>query len=70
MTPNTFIAKVATRTFTFTVVDRKAEEVTIDMYNTPYTLVKKEDRWRNHSSNKMEMSPELVTAVITAINAQ
>jgi hypothetical protein len=61
------VAKVETRTFSFTLLDRKPAEVTIDMYNTPYTLVKKDDSWKNHSSNKMEMSPELVTAVITAI---
>jgi hypothetical protein len=63
------VAKVETRTFSFTLVDRKPAEVTIDMYNTPYMLVKKEDSWTNHSSNKMEMSPELIAAVITAIES-
>jgi hypothetical protein len=32
-------------------------------------LVKKEDSWKNHSSNKMEMSPELIAAVIAAIES-
>jgi hypothetical protein len=63
------VAKVETRTFSFTLVERKPTEVTIEMYNTPYVLVKKEDSWKNHSSNKMEMSPELIAAVITAIES-
>lgn len=65
MTATPLVARVQTRTFTFTVIERKADEVTIDMYNTRYTLVKKEDRWINHNSNKMEMSPELIAAVIS-----
>ena len=64
---NILVAKVETRTFSFSLVDRKPAEVSIEMYNTPYVLVKKENSWKNHSSNKMEMSPELVAAVITAI---
>jgi hypothetical protein len=67
MTTTPLVAKVETRTFSFTVLDRKPEEVMIEMYTTPYTLVKKEEVWRNHSSNKMEMSPELLSAVISAI---
>ena len=63
------VAKVETRTFSFTLLDRKPAEVSIEMYNTPYMLVNKEDSWKNHGSNKMEMSPELIGAVISAINA-
>jgi len=63
------VAKVETRTFSFTLLDRKPAEVSFEMYNTPYMLVNKEDSWKNHGSNKMEMSPELIGAVMSAINA-
>jgi hypothetical protein len=64
------VARVETRTFSFTLLDRKTDEVAIEMYNTPYVLVKKENVWQNHNSNKMEMSKELVSAVINAIEPE
>ena len=59
-------AKISTREFFFYIVDKKPTELSISMYNTPYTLVQCEGKWRNAPSNQMEMSPELVDAVITA----
>jgi hypothetical protein len=49
---------------------KKLNEVAIEMYNTPYVLVKKGDHWQNHNSNKMEMSPELIQAVLDKVKPE
>jgi len=59
-------AQVQTRIFYFVVVNQKENELSISMYNTPYTFVKNNGVWLNHSNNKMNMSRELIDAVIAA----
>jgi hypothetical protein len=61
-------AHLEARSFGFFVTERKPNEITIDMYNTPYILVNKDGQWKNHYNNKMEMSQSLINAVIAAIN--
>jgi len=62
--PERLAAQLETRIFYFTVENQKDSELSILMYNTPYTLVSKEDKWENHAGNKMTMSPALIDAVI------
>ena len=59
-----YSAKLDNRTFSFILTESKPTEIRIDMYNTPYTFVLKDDKWQNHSSNKMDMSPGLIQAVM------
>lgn len=59
-------AQVQTRIFYFTVVQQKDTELSILMYSTPYTLIKTDEKWANHVSNRMIMSPELIEAVVKA----
>lgn len=54
------------RIYYFTVVDRKPAAITIAMYTTIYTFVQVGERWVNHGSNKMEMSGDLIAAVLVA----
>jgi len=54
-------------TYYFYPTDRKPEVFTISMYNFPYTLVRKDGRWKNHPSNKMEMAHGLVVVVTITI---
>jgi len=61
-----YSAKISTREFFFYIVDKKPAELSISMYKTPYILVEKDGKWRNASSNQMEMSAELVAAVVDA----
>lgn len=59
-------AKISTREFFFYIIDKKPTELSISMYKTPYTLIQRDGKWRNAPSNQMEMSPELVDAVVAA----
>jgi len=64
--PQRYSAKISTREFFFYIVDKKPAELSISMYKTPYTLIEKDGKWRNAASNQMEMSAELVEAVVAA----
>ena len=64
------VAELGTRVFSFCITENKLNEVAIEMYNTPYVLVKKGDHWQNHNSNKMEMSPELIQAVLDKVKPE
>ena len=61
------VAELGTRSFSFYIKDQKPNEVSIEMYNTPYVLIKKGEQCQNHISNKMEMSPELIQAVLDKV---
>ncbi len=67
MTTEKLIAHDDNRTYSFFIVNKTDALISIDMYNTPYSFIFKDDKWVNHSSNKMEMGPQLIQAVITAI---
>ena len=43
--PERLAAQLETRIFYFTVENQKDSELSILMYNTPYTLVSKGDKW-------------------------
>ncbi|RFZ94047.1 hypothetical protein D0C36_00345 [Mucilaginibacter conchicola] len=54
------------RTFYFFITSKEPDEIRITMYGAVYTLVKKDDEWKNHSTNQMIMVPGLVNAVVAA----
>ncbi|MBN9296002.1 MAG: hypothetical protein J0I41_03275 [Filimonas sp.] len=55
------------RIYFFKLVSKTKDEIKVEMYSTPYTLVKQEDKWRNHN-NKMNLTQGLVDAVVKAVN--
>jgi hypothetical protein len=65
MTTGKLIATDGNRTYSFYLVSKTDALISIEMYNTPYTL--KDGKWVNHVSNKMEMAPHLIEAVMRAL---
>ena len=57
------------RIYYFYVKAKTETEIMITMYQTPYTFIWKDDQWRNHLNNKMNMVQPLINAVIVAIPA-
>jgi hypothetical protein len=55
------------RNYNFNKISIAPSEVKIEMYHTPYTFVKNEKGWENHSSNRFNMAPGLILAVIAAV---
>lgn len=55
------------RIYFFLVKSKSPEEVSIDMYGTPYTFTKKAGKWSNKIGNKMNMVTGLIDAVITTV---
>jgi len=55
------------RTFYFYLTHKEDKSITIDMYNTPYTLIQTGAGWENHPSNKNNMSKGLILAVIETL---
>lgn len=54
------------RIYYFQLLDKKPNEVSISMYNTPYTFVPVGERWENGRTNKMNMADGLIAAVMAA----
>ncbi|RXK81321.1 hypothetical protein [Filimonas effusa] len=52
------------RIYFFIVKNKSSDEVSIDMYGTPYTFIKKAGKWENRTGNKMNMVSGLIDAVI------
>jgi len=48
------------------LLDKKPDEITITMYNNPYTFVPAGERWGNSKFNKMNMADGLIAAVMVA----
>jgi len=67
MTTEKLIARDGNRTYFFYLVNKTDAIISIEMYNTPYTFTLKDGKWLNHLSNKMEMAPHLIEAVMTAL---
>lgn len=67
MTSEKLKAQDDNRTYSFYLVSKTEALISIEMYNSPYSFVLKEGKWVNHSSNKMEMAPHLIHAVLQAI---
>jgi len=67
MTTEKLIATDGNRTYSFYLVSKTDALISIDMYNTPYSFIQKDDKWVNHASNKMEMAPHLIEAVLKAL---
>jgi hypothetical protein len=67
MTTEKLIATDGNRTYSFFLVNKTDALISIDMYNTPYSFILKDDQWVNHTFNKMEMAPHLIEAVMAAI---
>lgn len=55
------------RTYFFKIVNKSADEISIDMYGTAYTFVKKNTQWANKTGNKMNMVQGLIDAVILTV---
>ena len=66
--PEKLIAVDGTRTYSFYLINRDASHIGIEMYNTNYLFVKKDDSWINHTSNKMDMAPNLIASVLMALD--
>ncbi|WP_183571946.1 hypothetical protein HDF18_03175 [Mucilaginibacter sp. X5P1] len=62
-----FTATDDNRTYSFFLINQDSGQITIDMYNSAYTFIKKEAGWINHINNKMVMAPNLINAVIEAL---
>lgn len=58
------------RIYYFNVVNQKPGELSIEMYKTPYTFLKKDDVWINHPNNKLAMTDPLIQIVAEAAGAQ
>ncbi|GAB3922229.1 hypothetical protein [Mucilaginibacter myungsuensis] len=54
------------RIYYFTVTDKKPGELSISMYQTPYTFLEKDGVWVNSLGNKMNMVTPLIAAVVAA----
>ena len=54
------------RIYFFVVKSKNPDEVSIDMYGTPYTFIKKAGKWENRIGNKMNMVSGLIDAVVIA----
>lgn len=61
-----FEAHYENRIYYFFITDKKDTELSIDMYKTPYTFIKKDGQWQNIASNKMQMIAPLVQIVAEA----
>lgn len=57
------------RVYYFIVVNKGNEEISINMYGTPYTFLKKDQGWLNHPGNKMNMVQGLINAVIETVKS-
>ena len=57
------------RIYYFYVRAKTENEVMSTMYQTPYTFIKKGDKWVNHLNNKMNMTLPLIAEVVAAIPA-
>jgi len=57
-------ANFENRTYYFNLTHRDEKTITIDMYSTPYTFVRINDTWENHSGNKNNMAKGLILAVV------
>jgi len=55
------------RVYYFFVESIKDNEVKINMYGTPYSLLRSGEAWVNSPSNQMEMKKGLVAAVMVAV---
>lgn len=64
--PQRLEAHYQNRIYYFFVTEKKDSEFSIDMYKTPYTFLKKDSEWQNHSANKMQMINPLVQIVAAA----
>lgn len=64
--PKQYEARLENRTFYFTITKQSENEIGIVMYSQPYTLIKEDRGWANHPINAMQMSKELVLAVVKA----
>ncbi|MBS1530914.1 MAG: hypothetical protein JSU01_11435 [Bacteroidetes bacterium] len=60
-------ANTGNRTFYFYLVQQKENEISITMYNTPYTLIKVGDNWQNAPGNYFSMAQHLIDAVIETV---
>lgn len=56
------------RIYYFYLTNQQPAEIVISMYSTPYIFIKKEDKWVNHTNNKMQMNPKLIDAVMVTLN--
>jgi len=54
------------RIYYFYVVEKKPEELSITMYSTPFTFVKKEKGWENVMANRQQMTLPLIQQVVAA----
>lgn len=61
------VAKKGIMEFNFTLLSKSEDEIAIEMYNTPYSLVKDGARWSNKKGNKMIMSAELADAIVASV---
>ncbi len=52
------------RTYYFKVHTKEEKQVTVEMYNTVYVLVRTKDGWENHPGNKNNMAVGLIGAVL------
>lgn len=63
------------RTYFFQLLNKSKTEFSITMYNTHYTFILapnvenpgEETPWKNHASNKMDMVPGLIAAVVEVV---
>lgn len=62
-----YAAQYQNRTYYFYVTLTEPQELRILMYNTPYTLILKKDRWENSPGNQMSMTQGLINAVAEAV---
>ena len=58
------------RAYYFFITSKESQELRILMYNTPYILILKKDKWENSPTNQMSMTEGLVNAVVEAANLQ
>jgi hypothetical protein len=63
---NRLEAHYQNRIYYFQLLDKKPGEVSITMYNTPYSFVSAGERWENGKFNKMNMADGLIAAVMVA----
>ena len=62
-----YAAQYQNRTYYFYVTLTEPQELRILMYNTPYTLILKKDRWENSPGNQMSMTQGLINSVAEAV---
>jgi hypothetical protein len=55
------------RVYYFELIQKDDKQVRIEIYSTPYVLVKTKSHWENHLSNKNDLAAGVINSVMETL---